>query len=214
MPQLDNRLKSVASQIRSHTHVDIGSDHGHLLVALLKAGRIDRGIAIENKRQPFENSVLALAGLRAELRFADGLEGLRVGEADSLSICGMGGESIVKILDAYPDRVTPTVILQPNRKPELVRDWGIRNGFHLLDECVADGHWMHQILRFQRSEIPDDPAYQGLDHHAALLFGPLMLKRWEPSFVRRLREERAYFRRFDRLSDESASRLAAIERVL
>ncbi len=72
MPRLDERLKTVARQIRWPIHADIGSDHGHLLKALLSAGRIDCGIAIENKRQPFENSRRTLADLASEVRLAEG----------------------------------------------------------------------------------------------------------------------------------------------
>ena len=74
MPRLDERLKTVARQIRSDTHVDVGSDHGHLLLALLKAGRIRKGIAIENKQLPFENSRKTLTGVNAEVRFGSGLD--------------------------------------------------------------------------------------------------------------------------------------------
>ncbi|MGB1707088.1 MAG: tRNA (adenine(22)-N(1))-methyltransferase TrmK, partial [Rubripirellula sp.] len=99
MPHLDERLKKVAQQIRVTTHVDIGSDHANLLVALLRSGRVKKGIAIENKQQPLLHSQQALVGLDAEVRFADGLDGLLAGEADSLSICGMGAENIVSILE-------------------------------------------------------------------------------------------------------------------
>lgn len=96
--KLDDRLAAVADQIKSTTHVDIGSDHGSLLVALLNQDRIKFGIAVENKQRPFDNSVRALAGLPAEVRLGDGLNPIEIGEADSLSICGMGAESIRDIL--------------------------------------------------------------------------------------------------------------------
>ena len=214
MPRLDDRLKAVAKQIRCRVHADIGSDHAHLLKALLKAGRIERGIAIENKQQPFENSKSTLAGLQADVRFVDGLAGLRTGEADSLSCCGMGGESMVRILDAFPARVAPVVILQPNRRPELTRQWGLRSGFHLVDEQVAFGHWAYSILRFERADASSDPAYEGVDWDAALLFGPHMIKRWQPDFVARLREEKRYLTDLDRRNRDATKRLAAIERLL
>ena len=180
---------------------------------MIRTGRIARGIAIENKRHPFGNSASALAGLNAEVRLADGLAGLRPCEAESLSICGMGGRRIVEILNAFPDRVPPNVTLQPNRHPELIRAWGIERGFRLVNECVADTNWAHQVFHFQRSDLPRDPAYEGLDRDAAILFGPLMLKRRDPALVRRLREEMQYFDGFDRIGNLAASRLSAIRRV-
>ena len=214
MPHLDERLKKVAQQIRVRTHADIGSDHANLLVALLRSGRVERGIAIENKQQPLFHSQSALSGLNAEARFADGLEGLLAGEADSLSICGMGAESIVSILERSPERIPDFVILQPNRLPDLIRRWGFASGFHLVDEQVAFGHWPYVILSYRKSGQEADPAFQQIDHQADLLFGPWLLQRREPAFVALLREEQSYWQQFKQISEISLERRDAIERVL
>ena len=218
MPRLDLRLQAVARQIRSATHVDIGSDHAGLLVALLTDGRIDRGIAIENKQQPYDNSRRALANLAADVRFGDGLEVLQPDEADSLSLCGMGAESIVKILEAFPARVPQRIVLQPNRQPELIRRWALRNRFHLVDEQIARGHWPYVIMSFQqagnRHDPHHDPAYANVDQQAAILFGPLILKRRDPKFADQLREEQNYLSRFARLEPRRIERLALIRKVL
>ncbi|MCH1438149.1 MAG: class I SAM-dependent methyltransferase [Rubripirellula sp.] len=204
----------VAQQIRATTHADIGSDHANLLVALLRSGRVERGIAIENKQQPLFHSEHALLGLNAEARFADGLEGLLEGEADSLSICGMGAESIVSILERNPERIPDFVVLQPNRRPDLIRRWGFASGFHLVDEQVAFGHWPYVILSYRKSGPEADPAFQQLDHQADLLFGPWLLQRREPAFVELLREEQSYWQQFKQISEISLARRDAIERVL
>ena len=59
-----------------------------------------------------------------------------------------------------------------------------------------------------------DKAYEGVCRTAALLFGPLLIRRWEDDFVNRLIEEREYLRRFDRLGDESSRRLTALDDLL
>ncbi|KAA1262218.1 tRNA (adenine(22)-N(1))-methyltransferase [Rubripirellula obstinata] len=214
MPRLDERLKTVARQIRWPVHADIGSDHGHLLKALLTAGRIDRGIAIENKRQPFENSHSTLLGLNAEVRLADGFAGLVQDEADGVSICGMGARSMVRILKTFPDRVPKNVVVQPNRNPELLRQWGIEAGFHLNDEQSAAGRWEYVIMRFEQNRHASDPAYQGLDRKAAILFGPHFCKRNEPGWRMQLAEEKRYIETRGRLGKAMQQRLDAIECVL
>ena len=186
MPKLDPRLIAVKEMIWSKTHADIGSDHGGLLVELLDCGRIEFGIAIENNLQPFENSQRALSGLAAEVRLGDGLGVLSRGEVDSISICGMGAKTMLRILDAHPDRLPDKVVLQPNRHAEFVRGWGLSNGFHLQQEFVSRGHWPYAILCFARggldvNQLPKpDVAYNGLDRDAALLFGPHELRRDGP----------------------------------
>ncbi len=214
MPHLDERLKKVAQQIRVTTHADIGSDHAHLLVALLRSGRVKKGIAIENKQQPLFHSQYALSGLNAEARFADGLEGLLAGEADSLSICGIGAENIVSILESRPERIPDFVILQPNRRPELIRRWGFESEFHLVDEQVAFGHWPYVILTYRKAGAEADPAFSQIDHQADLFFGPWLLQRREPAFVELLRAEQSYWRQFEQISEVSLARRDAIDRVL
>ncbi|WP_442510365.1 tRNA (adenine(22)-N(1))-methyltransferase [Novipirellula sp. SH528] len=226
MPKLDVRLRTVASLINprgdsSVVHGDIGSDHGGLLVSLLRSKRIARGIAVENKSQPYDNSCRALKGLCAEVRFGDGLAVIQPGELSSLSICGMGAESMVKILEAFPDRVPDHVVLQPNRQHELVRGWGLRNGFHLNEEQIAWGHWPYAVISLQRADVsdfdastPNDPAYADVDLEAALLFGPRILKRWEPTFVARLYEEQAYLEGLTQLRGDYEHRLHQIQKVL
>jgi len=216
VPKLIDRLTSVAEQIRSKTHVDIGSDHGSLLVALLNSGRVEFGIAIENKRQPFRNSARALTGLPAEVRFGDGLDALKPGEADSLSICGLGAKSIQAILNAHPDRVPARVVLQTNLEPEILRQWALDNGYHLVDEHVARGRWPYAILSFRRADDSRaiDPAYENVNRQAALLFGPFVLKRHDRLFEVQLREELSYWGRFTRLEPRRARRLELIREIL
>lgn len=212
-PQLDLRLETVARQIQADCHADIGSDHGKLLVALLTNGRIQSAIAVENKLQPFENSKKAMIGLDGEARFADGLKGLEVGEADSLSICGMGGGSIVAILRADPDRIPSKVVLQPNRGQARVRRWAMENGFHLVEEQITWGRWPYSILTY-RSALGIDPAYREEDLDAALMFGPLNIQRSDPLFIEHLSKERRYLQTLHRLSDATRHRLQLIEYVL
>jgi len=211
---MDHRLRTVADCISSQTHADIGSDHGLLLAWLLRSGRIARGIAIENKRQPFENSRRAMRGLPAEVRFADGLEGLRAGEADSLSICGIGGTSMATILGRRPERLPHRLVLQPNRREDLVRQWALVNGFHLVDERISVGHWRYQIMVMENRGGVPDPAYARLDRDAALLFGPLLLSRGDEDLFAQLHEECNYLSEFRRLGSAGHRRLDAIRRVL
>lgn len=228
MPRLDQRLKIVARQIRSEVHADIGSDHGHLLLALLAAGRISRGIAIENKLQPFANSKATLVGRNCDVRMGDGLEALILGEANSLSICGMGGGSIVQILTRFPERVPSKLIVQPNQRVDLVRRWGLKTGFRLVDEHFVGDDRIFEVLEFASDAVEAssnedsagtdpafrDPAYRGLDEDAAVILGPHHLVRREPKFIERLQEERAYYLGMQALSPASRKRFEAISRVL
>lgn len=234
LPKLDLRLRTVASLISAETHADIGSDHGGLLTRLLSEKQICHGIAVEHKLQPLRNSTAALAGLKADVRSGDGLGPIRCGEIDSLSVCGMGAELIVSILQQHPDRVPDHVVVQPNNKPALVRQWGWQNGFQLSDDITVPGKQRFLVLSFRRNSsrqdplaplasqdesIPSrqlcvDPAYEGLDLRTAFTFGPSAIRNPTPEFVRGLRDELAYFQGFSQLGPAAATRVKMIEAVL
>jgi len=209
--KLDLRLLTVAQQIRSKTHADIGSDHGGLLVWLLENGRVDFGIAIDDKQVPFENSIRALKNLPADIRYGDGLNALQKDEADSLSICG-----ICDILSAHPDRIPPRVILQVFHKPEIIRRWAMEHGFYLQNEQTTGGQRAYTVLTFERAADPSqlDPAYEGVDLESALLFGPFALKREDQQFDLKLQNEEAWWRNHRRLAAKPAQRLKLLRSVM
>ncbi|WP_153558711.1 class I SAM-dependent methyltransferase [Roseimaritima sediminicola] len=214
MPRLDQRLKLVARQIRARCHADIGSDHGHLLKALLAAGRIERGIAIENKRQPWANSQATLRGLPADVRFGEGLQPLRPGEADSASICGMGGRSIERILGEAPERIPERLVLQPNKHAEQLRRWAFAAGYHLQEELRTAGRRRFDVLVFVRGDGHPDPVYDSLDREAALVFGPWHLRRWETWFVQQLQQQQRYLATLGGRDAVAGQRLAILDRLL
>jgi tRNA (adenine22-N1)-methyltransferase len=194
---------------------------------LLKQQAIKHGIAIENNDQPFQNSVDALkvffpprpsdgtASGIAEVRLGDGLSVLKPDEADSLSICGLGGRAIVRILDAHPERVPSQVVLQPNNRPEDVRQWALSTGFRLLDELNVGKKREFVVLSFERDSNGSiqDPAYRDVDLEAGILFGPLIIKRNEPFLLKQLLEEEAYWSQFSQLKAPAAKRLRVIEKL-
>lgn len=214
--KLDDRLAAVADQIQSTTHVDVGSDHGNLLATLLNQRKVQFGIAVENKRLPFDNSMRGLRGLSAEVRFGDGLDPIQAGEVDSLSICGLGAETICDILLAHPDRIPDRVVIQVFHKAELIRAWAMRHGFHLVDEVVTAGKRRYTILSFIRSKDPgsSDPAYKGIDRESALAFGPFVLKRVDRQFDEQLKAEAAWWLQCDQLSPKREARLNLVRQVM
>jgi tRNA (adenine22-N1)-methyltransferase len=219
MPRLDQRLRTVASLVRTDRHADVGSDHGYLLKYLLCTHRIRFGIAIENKHSPFENSRATLKDMNAAVRMGDAFEALAIGEVDSVSVCGMGGEQIVRILERFPQRVPQTVVVQPNRKIDRVRAWGLDNGFHLTEEIRLFDHGDFEILKFHKAtdvegDRGDDPIYAGLDRSTALQLGPHHLRRRDQRLRQRLREEDAYLRQFKQLTVQSRTRQKAITHAL
>ncbi|WP_158222633.1 tRNA (adenine(22)-N(1))-methyltransferase [Rhodopirellula sp. MGV] len=220
MNSLGRRLAAVAELIPYGVHVDIGSDHAYLLRWLLRTESIERGIAIEKTPPPYENSRRTLAGLNAEVRLADGFEGLVQGEANSVSLCGMGGRLVTNLLEAYPERVPCCVIVAANDHTDSVRRWAIRSGYQLVDEAFVMDRHPYMMMRFDRYHDADaasgcvDPAYAQIDQDVALHFGPLLIRKRDPEFVDYLHRDLRRLSELPKLTAESAKRLEMLESLI
>jgi tRNA (adenine22-N1)-methyltransferase len=190
--RLEPRLQTVADLIQARAHADIGSDHALLPRFLLEAGRVEGVIVVEKHQGPFD---LARKNLQdypqAEVRFGDGLEPLREGEVASLSMSGMGAPLMTRILEAHPTRVPPRLVLQPNARPELLRQWALTRKFHLTREVMVRGFWWYTVLALEHREGAD-PAYEGVPVEAALQFGPLLLKEGRAELLTELQAQIQY----------------------
>lgn len=100
--KLSPRLLKVAELVSGKTVADIGTDHGKLLIYLLKKNKINFGIGSDVADGPASacRKNVFLYGLsdKIEVRIGDGLETISENEIESIIIAGMGGELILKIL--------------------------------------------------------------------------------------------------------------------
>ncbi|MEM6364432.1 MAG: class I SAM-dependent methyltransferase [Planctomycetota bacterium] len=221
--RLDARLRLVAQRIEmqsigtTHRHADIGCDHGHLIANLLSRQIIDYGIAIDNKVAPYRNACRTLQRFveirTAEVQLANGMSDLRPGDVDSVSICGLGGSTIVAIADAMPETLPDRLILQPNKDRPLVRAWARTSGFHLIDESHSGGQRPFNVMTLERHDRAD-PAYQDLPLDLAIEFGPSYLRQDSKRLMASLREERCYWLARPRRHPLSQQRFDRIEACL
>lgn len=165
---LSARLQAVADRIVGPRHADIGSDHG--LLPLYLSQRLDRVIAVEKHAGPLQRCTLAVRDTSVEVRLGDGLDPLRVGEVDSLSIGGMGSLNIRDILQRGREKLPDQLVLQPMDNALPLRHWARRNEFHLRGEIWVNPY---VVLEFRAAAGPD-PAYADLPEEAEF-FGPHLL---------------------------------------
>jgi len=122
---------------------DIGSDHAYLPVHLVRSGRCPRAIAADIGEGPLENARQAVlrAGLqdRIELRLSDGFSRFAADDASCWVMAGMGGTLMARLLDAAPWLCAPgtTVVAQPMRHAEDLREWLIQHGFRIETESAC-----------------------------------------------------------------------------
>ncbi|GLX69147.1 tRNA (adenine(22)-N(1))-methyltransferase [Paenibacillus glycanilyticus] len=147
MLKLSKRLQAIADYVSPGSRVaDIGSDHALLPVYLIQSGRVPTAIAGELNPGPYEAArrQTADAGLTTKLqvRRGDGLSVLEPGEADTVTIAGMGGSLMSSILEegylAGKLNGVKELVLQPNVGEEFVRSWLLKRGWFLAEETILE----------------------------------------------------------------------------
>lgn len=159
--ELTPRLKAVADRVPEGARlVDVGADHGYLPVWLLLNWRIRRAIASDLRQGPLdsarENARFYGVSERMDFRLCDGLAAVRPEEVDTVSIAGMGGETIAAILAAAPwTKENKTLVLQPMTSLPELRLWLQQHGYAIESESVArEGERLYSIWTVRGGEMP------------------------------------------------------------
>lgn len=155
--RLQPRLQCLADCVPQGTRLaDVGTDHGYLPVWLLQNGRIASAIASDINAEPLEHARRSAAayGVTLDLRLCPGLDAVAPDEADTIAIAGMGGETIITILQtAAWDWRGKTLLLQPMTKAELLRRWLTEHGFRIASErLVLDKGAIYPVLAVEAGE--------------------------------------------------------------
>jgi tRNA (adenine22-N1)-methyltransferase len=115
---LKPRLLAIASRLPAGSRVaDIGTDHARLPVYIAQRGLVRSVVAVENRPGPLAAAAATIAahkqGGRVELRHGSGAELLSPDETDCAVIAGMGGGTIVSIIEGSPWLLGKKLFLQP-----------------------------------------------------------------------------------------------------
>ena len=159
---LSPRLQAVADLVPSGAQLaDIGTDHGRLPVWLIQHGVIDQVVASDLRRRPLDRA-RALAerwevSERISFRLCDGLSDISPGEAQVVTIAGMGGETIAGILHAasWTGQSGHTYILQPMSGLDGLRRYLSGHSFVICREVlVEEGDTLYVVLLAQPGKAP------------------------------------------------------------
>lgn len=168
--KLSDRLLMSASRVTPGNVVaDVGCDHAHTAIWLVKQGIAPRAIAMDVGKGPLERAAANIRLFKCEeyieTRLSDGLEKLEPGEADTVIIAGMGGLLTTQILTRglRQMRAARELVLQPQSDIDAVRELLYNNGFDIVEEdmCFEDGKFYTAIKAENRCCGSED--MQGTD---------------------------------------------------
>lgn len=168
-PALSRRLRTVFEMVpKCGTAADIGCDHAYLSINLYITGRAKRVYASDIREGPVAAARGNIARFECEENvkavLAPGLTGVIDNDIDVYIISGMGGDTIVSILDEYKDRFSEkeTFIIQPQSSVEDLRCYLYENGFVIEAERLCkDAGRLYTVMkvRFDGVKRSDDDVY-------------------------------------------------------
>ena len=173
MSYLSTRLQTIHDMLPKGVIADIGSDHGKLMIALFKSGKLTKGYAIENKKGPYNRLVKALEeeNLLDNIvpLLSDGIEDLPI-SVEHIVLAGMGGDLIVEILKKHPEKLkyVQTIVVDPHGAVNKVREEISQMGFAIAEEkMIKEDDKFYEIIKFVKADIA---SYNEFD----LEFGPIL----------------------------------------
>ena len=175
MIHLSKRLSSIYNLTPKGIAIDVGADHGQLIISLVENGVAHHGYAVENKKGPYERMVKAINASKVKDKiipiFSSGIHEMPK-EVETVIIAGMGGNTIVNILKDDIEKLNgvKTILIDSHGAFSFVRQEIINMGFIIDDEDIlVEDDIYYEIMRFKRGSL----TYSEDDY----FFGPVLLKK-------------------------------------
>ena len=222
--KLSNRLAMSAGMVTTGSSVaDVGCDHAHTCIWLVKHDGVPKAIAMDVRPGPLSHAEanIRLYGLDEQIktRLSDGLDALSPGETDTIIIAGMGGTLTVQILERGLEKAKAAkeMILQPQSDLGMVRKFLREHGFCIIEEkmCKEFGKFytsMKVVYGEQQREQADGFIQSVYDE-----FGEYLLLRkneilYEVLLILKEKNQRILDRISEEGSEESIERRAFFEK--
>ncbi len=189
---LKKRLAKVEQLITENSLIDIGTDHGYLIIDMLQKKQLRQALAVEVAKGPLENvksNVSSQSVTNVDFALSDGLKQVSkevVDKYDAISICGMGGVLIGNIIEQSAHKITTqSLYLQANNNEAKLRAKLNQLGFAIVDETIIiDNEIYYEIIVAKRGE-------QILSERE-LYFGKINLAKQTDAFVAKHREQQKH----------------------
>jgi len=218
MIPLKQRLKKVSTYIKGDCLADIGSDHAYLPIYSIEHGLTQTAIAGEVIKGPYEASLRNVKAYqlndKIQVRLGDGLSVIQSDDnISSISICGMGGPLIAKILEAGASKLEnkPRLILQSNIQSSAIRRQLIKLNYSIVEEEILEekGH-IYEII------VADFDENTATMSEQEIKFGPKLLQDKTELFFKKWKHEREALDKIKQNlnSDTHKERLAEINNEL
>jgi len=234
MVKLSKRLMAVAGMVYEGNYVvDVGTDHGYLPIWLVEKKRCPRALALDINAGPLEHAAKNI--LEQDLKdrigtvLSDGLKAYEIPAevangsfSSSLVIAGMGGGLMARILEEEPKKTESffELVLAPQSEVQKVRYFLRTSGWKIADEDFVEDEGkfypvIRAVKRYDTTSADAGETSQEREYTLEDYYGPILLGKALPDFVRFLsKERRQYSEILDRLADGNEERWREVEQLL
>ena len=175
MIKLSKRLLSIANLVEDNSKVvDVGCDHGLVSIYLAMTKPNISIIASDINQNALDNAIKNINKYHLEdkiqTRISNGLDNINE-EVDTIIISGMGGHTIVDILNNNYQKLNNVnnIIIQSNNDIEYVRRKIVKLGYYISkEELLLDKNIYYTIILFTKGK----KRYTNKEYY----FGPIILK--------------------------------------
>jgi tRNA (adenine22-N1)-methyltransferase len=180
--KLSKRLSLLAEWVPQGARLaDIGTDHALVPAFLASNGRISFAVAGDIHAGPVEAAKRQVqeAGLEnlVSVRKGDGLAVLSPGEVDTVTIAGMGGSLMVRILEQGIAKLgeVRTLVLSPHVAEDAVRRWLKRHAYGIeREELLEEDGVIYTMIRAIREPDAEISRQLHAEHYRSDLLAPAL----------------------------------------
>ena len=139
---LSKRLQNVADFIeKEDCLIDIGCDHAYLGIYLVKNNLIKDILLTDINQNALNNAINNIKenNLEIKTKLTDGLNNIDLKEYNTITISGMGANTITNILKVLKDNKSINkIIIQSNNDLDIIRKFMPEINFYLNDEITIN----------------------------------------------------------------------------
>lgn len=178
--KISKRLQAISNFIEDNSNIiDVGCDHALLDIYLFRNKKNVNLIASDVKAGPLEQARRNIEKYGCNIKVKQGF-GISTSEeeTDTIVIAGMGGDTIIDILEKDKDKLKNVnqMILSPQSEWKKVRSVVTSLEFYIADEKILEeNHKYYVIIKFVKGKRN----YSKKE----LEFGPILLEKKEDTFI-------------------------------
>ena len=144
------RILAIASFIDATDNlIDVGCDHGYLGIYLKKNNKVNDLLLTDLRKSALNNAIENIKKYNLDINtyLTDGIKKIKIKKYNTISISGMGTQTIIKILSELKKKNTINkLIIQSNNDLDILRSCINNMGYYLEDEKVVYENDIYYVI--------------------------------------------------------------------